>query len=223
MEHLTVSALATVATEAGKARPVSGVNGTGSMAPGAASVDDEWQELWNARVAALEPVLGPADDAVFHAPVPFHLGGAADMLTFREHVQGVVYVTADLIGDDRSMPSELGQYELMICLRQEADWAPQLIGNLAKYTIEALLKPYATMDIGPALPKPTELVAFIYLPYANLTVADKEAGLLLCLGITVDELSFAREHGPDDLVARLEQAGVYPFTALSRRSVLRSP
>ena len=51
----------------------------------------------------------------------------------------------------------------------------------------------------------------------------QKMGALGLLGITVDELSFAREHGPDDLVARLEQAGVYPFTALSRRSVLRSP
>lgn len=182
--------------------------------------DHDWHQLWDARLVVLESVLGASDDTVIHSPVPFYLDGAADVLVFRKHNDGVVYVTADLIGDDRSKPSELGQYELMICLRKNADWAPQLISNLAKYTVDAVLSPNDTMDIGSALPQPTQLEAFLYVPYAKITVDDKKAGILLCLGITQDELSFVREHGPDELLSHLKQAGVFPFTDLSRQSVL---
>jgi len=33
----------------------------------------------------------------------------------------------------------LGQYELMICTRHDADWAPNLISRLSRYTLEAPL------------------------------------------------------------------------------------
>lgn len=183
--------------------------------------DNDWQQLWDKRLTALESVLGASDDTVFHSPVPFHLDGSADVLAFHKHNEGVAYVTANLIGDDRSKPNDLGQYELMICLRKDADWAPQLISNLAKYTIDAVLSPNDTMDIGPALPQPTQLEAFLYVSYANVTVDDKKAGILLCLGITKDELSFVRENSVDELVSLLKQESVYPFTDLTRQSVLR--
>lgn len=185
------------------------------------AMNDDWQRLWDARLAALEALLGPSDDKVLHSPVPFHLDGAADVLVFRKHNDGVVYVTADLIGDDRSKPSELGQYELMMCMRKDAHWAANLISNLAKYTVEEVISPRDTMDIGPALPQPTELVAFLFVPYANVMVEGNEAGILLCLGITQDECALAHEGGADALLSRLKQAGVYPFTDLSRPSVLQ--
>lgn len=81
---------------------------------------DDWKRLWDARLAALEGVLGPSDGEVLHSPIPFGLGGNADVIRFRKHVDGVVYVTSDLIGDQQSKPNMLGQYELMICLRDDA-------------------------------------------------------------------------------------------------------
>ena len=33
-------------------------------------VEDDWGEWWDARVAAIEQVLGPSDDLVGHAPIP---------------------------------------------------------------------------------------------------------------------------------------------------------
>jgi len=48
---------------------------------------DEWQAWWDARVAAIEGVLGKSVDVVGHAVIPFHLGaemgGAADVIYFR--------------------------------------------------------------------------------------------------------------------------------------------
>lgn len=80
------------------------------------------------------------------------------------------------------------------------------------------------MDIGPALPQPTNLAAFLFLPYASITVEGARAGILLCLGITSDELAFIRqaeEGRTSELVSLLKQSNVYPFTDLSRSSVLR--
>jgi hypothetical protein len=183
--------------------------------------NNDWERSWNARLAALESVLGPHDDEhIVHSLIPFHLDGGVDVVIFRKHLAGVVYVTADLIGDDRSRPNALGQYELMVCLREEADWAPQLLSWLAKYTIGAILSPGDTVDIGPALPQPTALSQLLFVPYARVTVDGKEAGILLCLGITPEEYDHLRERGYEDLIAELKQAGVYPFTELLRRSAV---
>lgn len=189
------------------------------MASSRDSGNDDWQRQWDARQTAMEGVLGPADDTILHAPIPFHLDGAADVLVFRQHNNGVVYVTADLIGDDRSKPNELGQYELMICTPDDSQWAPQLISNLAKYTVEAVLAPNDTMDIGPALPQPTEVSAFLYLPYATMEVDGQPAAIMLCLGITQSELAFIRKNEVSTFVDALKAAGIYPKTDLSRKSV----
>ncbi len=180
---------------------------------------NDWERLWDARLAALEAVLGPSTGGALHASIPFNLDGAADVVEFLEHVDGVVYVTADLIGDDRSKPNDLGQYELMICLRDEADWAPLLISDLAKYTINAVLQPGDTMDIAPALPQPTNLSAFLFISYAAITVEQKPASIMLCVGITSEELQYLQASGYDALLTRLRSAGVFPFTDLTRGSV----
>ena len=53
-----------------------------------ASGADNWQRWWDARVAALEAVLGPCDGTVYHSPPPLHLDGYADVLRFRQFVEG---------------------------------------------------------------------------------------------------------------------------------------
>lgn len=180
---------------------------------------DDWEALWDDRLAALESVLGPVEDKVYHAMVPFTIGGTADVVVFRDHVDGVVYVTADLIGDEDSKPNAMGQYELMICVSEEDEWACSLLSNLATYTREAVLSPYDTMSIGGALPQPTEIVAFVYLPYATLDVGGRKAGLLLCLGITQSEFDYIQENDIEDLVEALGQAGIFPRTDLKRSSM----
>ena len=107
----------------------------------------------------------------------------------------------------------------MICTPDDSEWAPQLISNLAKYTIDAVLAPNDTMDIGPSLPPPTELSAFLYLPYATVEVDGKKAAIMLCLGITPSELAFIQNHDVATLVNALKASGIYPMTDLNRSSV----
>lgn len=184
------------------------------------SVADDSERLWDARLAALQKAFGPYDDQhILTSPVPFHLDGGADVLIFRSHVAGIAYVTAALIGDDRSKPNKLGQYELMMCLRKEADWAPEVLSSLAKYTIESVLQPGETMDIAPGLPQPSNISHLLFVDYAKVTVEGKPGGVLLCLGITQEEYHCLHTKGYDALITKLKQANAYPFTELTRSSV----
>ncbi len=186
--------------------------------------DGGWSARWDAREAQLVSLLGPTTGRVFHATIPLELGGFADVLEFREFVDGSAYVTADLTGPDSGqIPSSLGQYELMICTRTPADWAATLVSRLAKYTLEEVLDPGQTMDIATAMPKGSNVAALLFaepsLPQNEFSVLGERAGLLLCLGITVDELQACFRGEASDIVGALRTAGVFPFTDLRRDSV----
>ena len=182
------------------------------------------QLWWDARISALENVLGKCDDTVGHGLIPFHfgpeMGGAADIVYFRNHIDGLVSVTSELIGCDDQLSNDQGSYELMICSRDSADeWGANIIGQLAHYTLEAALEPGQTMDIGPAVPEGSTIAAFLFCDYGRFTVRDRNAGLILCMGITTDELAQCRAGNRPQVEKALKDAGIYPFTDLNRNSV----
>ena len=186
-------------------------------------MNGSYADWFQAHFTALEPLLGKADGRVWSAPVPLHLSGDSSVLVFRSYVDGVVYVICDLIGLSDQQPNSLGQYELMICTRQEEEWAPELISRLARATMEDVLEVGETMDIGPALPEGSTIVALLFttpdLPQERFTVRGVTAGILLCVGITEDELRLCRGGQTERVLADLRRAGVFPFTDLQRRSI----
>ena len=186
--------------------------------------EDNWTRWWDARAVALEAVLGPSDGMVGHAMIPFDLGaevgGAADILYFRGHLRGIVATTAALIGRDDQVPSPLGNYELMICARDDIEWGADLISRLAHYTLTAVIAPGETMDIGFATPAGSTTAALLFLEYARFVIDDRAAGLLLCIGITAGELNACRGGHRAAVEASLKAEGVFPFTDLYRASAL---
>ncbi|MDG3005359.1 suppressor of fused domain protein [Paludisphaera mucosa] len=182
--------------------------------------DAAWNLWWDDRIAALEGILGKSDENVGHAMIPFHLGGAADVVYFRTHLPGVVAVTCELVGCDEQIASRFGSYELMICHRDDVAWGPNIISRLARYTTEVELNPGETMDIGSAVPDGSTIAAFLFCDYARFKVRECEAGLLLCLGITKDEVQACRTGRREAVESALKSAGVFPFTDLFRQSVL---
>jgi hypothetical protein len=187
--------------------------------------DGGWTATWDAREKELVSLLGPTTGMVYHATVPFELGGFADVLEFRRFVGGSTYVTADLTGPDSDqIPSSLGQYELMVCTRDTAAWAPRLISRLAKYTTEAVLEPGQTMDIASALPEDSGIAALLFaepdVPRKEFHVLGKRSALLLCLGITGAELQACFAGHATHVVRSLRTAGIFPFTDLRRSSVV---
>ncbi len=81
----------------------------------------------------IEGILGKHSDTVLHSPVPFEMGfdigGRADIYIFKNHIDGVVYLTTDLIGKKQAKNS-IGNYELMICHSKTQDWGANLISKL---------------------------------------------------------------------------------------------
>lgn len=183
--------------------------------------EDEWQQTWDARQAALESVLGPADDSVLHALVPFYLGGQADVLSFRKLIDGRIAATCELLGEESQQPNSQGTYELAIAHRDDNDWGPNIISRLARYKCEAVLEPGETMDIGPAVPAKSTITGFLFDDFKRMKYEGRDAGILLCIGLTADELAACQEGRRGEVREALKARNVYPYTDLFRRSVLK--
>lgn len=181
---------------------------------------DKW---WDARMDALQAVLGPSEDNVLHALQPLFLGGFADVVEFRKYVSGSAYVTSDLVGESGQPTNVLGNYELMICTREKSDWAANVVSRLAKYTLETILEPGQTMDIGTAVPAESSVSAFLFaepeITHNKLNVNGVECGLLLCIGILPDELASCMSGRTEEVLSLLKEKAVFPFTDLTRNSV----
>jgi len=185
---------------------------------------DNWQRWWDARVAALEAILGKCDGTVYHAPPPMHIDGYADVLRFRDFVPGVTYVTCDLIGNPRHAPNDLGHYELMMCTREENPWAPGVLSRLAKYTYEAALQIGDTMDITRVVPRGSTSAALLFITPeiqpARFSVLGQPASLLLCVGITAEEFGACKLHNSCGVHRKLKERGIFPYTDLKREPAL---
>ena len=186
------------------------------------SASDAWEATWTERQAALERLFGKSAEHVLHAVVPFHLGGQADVLVFPDHIVGAtLYVTADLTGNDSDQaPNDRWQqYELAICVRGDDPWPPGTISRLATYCRATPLNPGETMDIASAVPQPSSITAFLFAEYGTFRLQGRTCGVLLCIGITADELQTAFDDGSTILLERLRGAGVFPFTDPAREPV----
>lgn len=193
------------------------------MADNPHTQSDDWQKIWDSRIAALTPILGKPADTVLHAAIPFHLGGAADVVPFPDFTPGITYVTAEMTGEDVGQrPTTIGNFELMICARQELQKAGDLISNLARYTCDAEIEPGETIDIGTFFGDTTIRALLFTHPRDQVVQFEfhgQRYGLLLCIGITAEELAFKQAHGSEGLLTLLRQHGVFPYTTPDRPSV----
>ncbi len=173
----------------------------------------DWEEVWNARLQALEQVLGPCGQT-YHALLPLYLGGQADVVAFGEHLEGVVYVTAELTG---KREERYGDYELMICDRGQDTWGSNLISRIAAYSQEAGIFAGDTMDIEPSVPEGSTIKVLIFDNYSTFALFGETCNLRLCIGITQEELQFKMKCGSNALLEKLKTEKVYPFADLHRR------
>ena len=193
--------------------------------PAKKRTEDDWQKIWDAREKALTRVLGKPEAKVFHAFFPLEMGGFADVLTFPQFVRGKTYVTADCTGSGTSqLRTRLGNYELMVCTKKPSLAAADFISKLAPYTLQAKLQPGDTMEFPRRQPGSTLKGLVFTHPGDQPLYFDflgKRYGLLLCIGVTKDELALAKTEGSDALLPILKQQGVFPYTVFDRECVLK--
>jgi Suppressor of fused protein (SUFU) len=189
--------------------------------------NDDWQRVWESRLEALEGILGESTHEVYSPIVPFYLCDIAAVLTFPHHVPGFTHVTADLTDNETDQkPNSLGNYELMICTRSDVPAARTLISRLARYTCDELLEPNDTMDIKSFFGDATIRALLFTHPSegpVHFQLAGRQCGLLLCIGITEDELAFKQANDCAALLAKLRAAGVFPYTIPGRASLIDQP
>lgn len=188
--------------------------------------DAGWEQIWNARMAGMSSILGRPADTVFHATVPFEFrdaGGTADVVPFPDYVPGMTYVTSELTGSDvGQIPNSHGHYELVICCRQNLPEAADFISRLACYTCDDVIEAGQTMDIGDFFGDSTlRAMVFSHLSSdrVNFSFLGGRYTLILCVGITAEELKFAHSHGTDELLVLLKKHGVFPYTVPGRPPV----
>jgi hypothetical protein len=186
---------------------------------------DGWEKIWNARLKGLTQVLGKSENKVFHAFFPFQFGGFADVLTFPNFIRGKTYVTADCSGPGTGqLRTRLGNYELMTCTKKPSAAAADFISKLASFTLQARLQPGDTMEFPRRQPGST-LKGLVFTHPGDkplyFKLLGKKYGLLLCIGVTKDELAVAKTKGSDALLPILKQRGIFPYTIFDRQSVLK--
>ena len=194
--------------------------------------EEDWETTWNARVTALEKYFGKSAEAVWHSstpPIQFGHCGATDVLMFPNWVEGgEAYITAELTNHNiPQIKNSLGSYELMVCGKTPPrdNRFPAFVGHLAPCTLEMQLDAGHTMSI-PDFWRDGSLPALLFVhpldeKPATFKLNGRRCGVLMAIGITAEELAFARaKPGQYDLLLVFLMAhGIYPFTIPGRKSV----
>lgn len=210
---------------------------------------ERWSQFRRAKQTALERILGPMDDVVGHAIIPFDAGGSVDLFFFPARPPGTVVVTMDLIdpNGDGPLSAQLGPYELVACTRvrrasayainpQTGEMAPdvdderfaaitswfcQMLTAIARDALKTEIQPGDAYELPGEGGEPAHYIIFDRFDSGGqlFEVEGKKYGLLLCIEVFPSELEYAQAHGVDALLARLKQAGVFPFSDLDRKPV----
>lgn len=173
-----------------------------------------------------ENILGKPSDIVLHSPVPFDLGfdigGGSDVNVYPNRIKGNFYLTTDLTGKKQAK-NRIGNYELMIAHPENEDWGVSLISKLSYYTLETSLESGNTMDLGGNyLLTDSNIKALLFSKFADFKVNGGKYGIMLLIGITSDELEWAKQNSGEQLISKLKEAGIYPITDLKRESIFKT-
>ncbi len=201
--------------------------------PSDAEIEAAETAFSEAKQAALERTLGPMDDTVLHALIPFELGGFLDLYTFSKCIPGTVIATQELIACDpkrRTKKGKFGHYELVACLppgrsRDDAgslDLINPLLNVVARYAFHAKLNAGETAEVPTSEDGPMQPIMFGAFE-GNGTPFDvmgERFGLLLVMPLHASELAFARSTGTPALIEKLKDAAAWPYADLSRPAVV---
>ncbi|MHC4215723.1 MAG: suppressor of fused domain protein [Planctomycetota bacterium] len=211
--------------------------------------DDRMEEHYEAKKAAMEAILGPLHEIVGHALIPFCLGGGVDMYYFCECMPGTVFVTMEMISPDGKGPksNKMGTYELVTCTRlamppvEPHEVRKQKIKDgtlsdfdiidsrmcgimttIGNYGFHAVIEPGETAELPGEDENEINYLVFDEFDRKGVPfiVEDRKHGLLLCIEVFRSELDYARKSGSAALLAKLKEAGFYPYSDLDRKAVV---
>lgn len=199
---------------------------------------EEYDRDYELKDKGIEHILGKSYNIVGHAIIPFDVGGAVDMYYFTKHIPGTGFATMELLDPNGNgpKPNSLGTYELVAFTKEpynahEEKTAFSVIErkicsyftNIANFGKDATLNPGDTIEIPVNDTESRYLVFDHYTPDSKkFMIGDREHHLLLCMEIFRDESDYARAKGSNELFTLLKQKGIYPYSDLNRKSVLKN-
>ncbi len=198
---------------------------------------EEWERHYEEKQIGLEKILGKMNDLVGHAIIPFDIGGTVDMYYFlNSPFPGTAFATMELIQPDGSgpIPNKNGTYELIAFTKElfnnNENTAFSLIERricgiftiIGFYSSQAKLQPGETCEL-PYEGEPNRCVIFSeYKPDGkDFEIGKSKHNLLLVMEVFRDEMEYSRENGSVELMKKLKEKGVYPYSDLNRESVLK--
>lgn len=197
-------------------------------------IEEEWYDKKSAYMA---DILGPEHDMVMHAIIPYEVGGALDLYYFPNGIEGTAVATKELSYALRKSSSnrKFKKYELVMFTRVPLDlddakdedtpfgkahhYINSVLNPVARYSEMAELNPGDTSEF------PTEFEGiggkcFIFSDYGSKTEAQEPFGLMTLIEIHRNEMAFARENSGEELIERLKEKGVFPYSNTDRPPVV---
>ena len=188
----------------------------------------------------IESIFGKEHGMVGHAMIPFSVGGAFDQYYYPNYCEGTAMVTKELVGHKFDSPGNnvYDAYELVIVTRNkihhlmgeakiEYDDGPiyGILNAVGRYSLMAKLNPFETIefpdDFG-NLSRKCLIIDAISEPLCNEETQNKKFGLMLIMEIHRDEMEFAMQQKGKELIEKLKEKKVYPYTGINRPSVLNT-
>ena len=84
------------------------------------------------------------------------------------------------------------------------------------------LSPGETMDIGSVVPDGSAISSLLFSNSRDSQVLGRAAGVLLCIGLTPDELLACQNGKRAEIESALRKNEVYPYTDHARASVVKA-
>ena len=129
------------------------------------------------------------------------------------------YVTCELAVRDTQKAGSGGRFELLtVC--DDRLWAGGVLSLVGQTSMNTALDGGNTVDLSPAMKRTGTLDAVLLERFSQSHIDGQDCGILRCVGISGQELSFARKAGIEALRQKLMIAGVYAATRCRRESVV---
>lgn len=200
------------------------------------SEDKLAQDWYEKKTSLMVDILGREHDMVMHAIIPYAIGGGLDLYYFPNGITGTAIATKELceLPGQGSVNDAFDTYELVMFTRQtlSLDNAKDestpfgrihksinaILNHIAPYSAQATLNPHETCEF-PADMNTVGGKCLIFDSY-GFDGDHAEFGLLLIIEIHRSEMDYAREHGGEELLEKLKEAGHYPYSDMERPAVV---
>jgi len=181
----------------------------------------DYDRFYRQLFKPLEQSIGAIDRDTIVAIVGFDMGGPLNFCTIGRTKGNscITYVSCELAVRDEQQPSEFGRYELLVSCDDER-WVRSIVSDIGRMSMETAFDHCHTLDIDAWVESDAALQGIVFEKICACEIDGKPYGIIRVIGVTRPEMEYAQEHGTPALLAKLQNAGVYPDTRVNRGSVV---